>query len=69
MKQLKKLWAANNNISVIGALEECKELKVVSLYNNKIFSGTYTFQVLSKLKKLKSLCVFGNTVPFPRHIP
>lgn len=53
---------SNNNISVIGAVEECKELKVLSVYHNKIYSGTYTFLILAKLKKLKSLGIAGNIV-------
>ncbi len=59
---MKKLWLSNNNVAVIGALEECRELKVLSLYNNKIFSSAHTFQVLAKLKKLKSLGISGNPV-------
>jgi len=62
LKDLKKLWASNNKISVIGALEECKELKLISLQNNQIFSGEHTFQILAKLKRLKTLNVAGNPV-------
>ena len=62
LTSLKKLWASNNKISSIGALEKCKELKLISLQNNQIFSGDHTFQILSKLKQLKAINISGNPV-------
>lgn len=62
LKQLRKLWVSNNVIKTIGALEECKEIKLVSLQNNKIFCSDHTFQILSKLRNLKTLNLAGNPV-------